>query len=674
MDLMRLFSLDEPESTVTSIINSDEPFDPSTIGDVGFSVDAIKMETQQAELTVDIPQFGPSAVKRAPLTPRDFEQLPCKFQGPFNFQLHLEDLNSQEPKQSSPWTYSPTLQKLFVQIGVDVLLKFSYSGQMPSGTHVVLRTRFVEPEFRKVNILSCPNHRSGNRSSSNIPSEHLASVSIANTLYGTDTTGHHFARIPFNACTAMEGLVAVPVRLHCFSSCPGSIARRALQILMTLEHSDRILGLDSVEVRVCACPGRDRKAAERRLVVKRKKRGVARTEDAETSDPKPDDTSLHVIKVSGEPQYQMIKQLWEGMIAVGVVSPQQAALAAQASLQLQQQLQQQPQQAWKLRKHTNGQLGQAQPVTAAMAHAAASGTQNLPSTAPTPSAVVMPTTTAAAAVTTAIPPVQPAAVATQPPPAPADANAAAANPLPAANNAKRNRTATTDNDDDHDDLSQLSGDTEPDTNSKATALANEDAEAASVLALEDWSFLKLPPLEATRQWLKVLNLEQYYEIFIATGYDDLDVLAELTAEDLDHMRVTAIGLRRKLLLAAAQLRNALVEAAQASNSHTAVNLKRVLSVRRVVVRPNEPPQPAAKRAKAIKAVPVQAASRAPFPHPDTTQRSVQQMHQMATSIPLQQASTLAVTAATTAIGAQPPSLQGATIGTASLAAATNGSS
>jgi hypothetical protein len=50
-------------------------------------------------------------------------------------------------------------------------------GQMPGGTDVVLRTRFVEPEFRKVNIGSCPNHRNGGRASANAPSEHLSSVS-----------------------------------------------------------------------------------------------------------------------------------------------------------------------------------------------------------------------------------------------------------------------------------------------------------------------------------------------------------------------------------------------------------------------------------------------------------------------------------------------------------------
>ena len=66
------------QSTITSVINTSEPFDASTIGDVGFSVDAIKMETQEAELTVDIPQVGATAVKRAPLTPRDFEMLPCR--------------------------------------------------------------------------------------------------------------------------------------------------------------------------------------------------------------------------------------------------------------------------------------------------------------------------------------------------------------------------------------------------------------------------------------------------------------------------------------------------------------------------------------------------------------------------------------------------------------------
>ena len=92
------------------------------------------MITQEAEMTIDLSEQGATAVKH----PRDFEMLPCRyggmilpnvaaetsflmlaeasFQGPFEFQLELEDLNSQNPKQSSPWTvchpYSVALSHL----------------------------------------------------------------------------------------------------------------------------------------------------------------------------------------------------------------------------------------------------------------------------------------------------------------------------------------------------------------------------------------------------------------------------------------------------------------------------------------------------------------------------------------------------------------------------------
>jgi len=36
-----------------------------------------------------------------------------------------------------------------------------------------------------------------------------------------------------------------------------------------------------------------------------------------------DDMSMHLLSVVGEPQYRMIKQVLEGMSAVGVISPHQ---------------------------------------------------------------------------------------------------------------------------------------------------------------------------------------------------------------------------------------------------------------------------------------------------------------------------------------------------------------
>lgn len=49
----------------------------------------------------------------------------------------------------------------------------------------------------------------------------------------------------------------------CFSSCASGPSRRPVEVIFTLEKDGQTLGRRVVEIRVCACPGRDRKSDER---------------------------------------------------------------------------------------------------------------------------------------------------------------------------------------------------------------------------------------------------------------------------------------------------------------------------------------------------------------------------------------------------------------------------
>ena len=52
----------------------------------------------------------------------------------------------------------------------------------------------------------------------------------------------------------------------CFSSCVGGLNRRPVQIVFTLESAEgHILGRQAIEVRICACPGRDRQVDEKNI-------------------------------------------------------------------------------------------------------------------------------------------------------------------------------------------------------------------------------------------------------------------------------------------------------------------------------------------------------------------------------------------------------------------------
>jgi hypothetical protein len=61
------------------------------------------------------------------------------------------------------------------------------------------------------------------------------------------------------------------------------------------------------------------------------------------------------------------------------------------------------------------------------------------------------------------------------------------------------------------------------------------------------------------EWLEVIGLGEYKKIFEDEGYDDIGVVAELTEEDLNVLRITRPGTRKKLLLKAKALKATLAK-------------------------------------------------------------------------------------------------------------------
>jgi len=65
-----------------------------------------------------------------------------------------------------------------------------------------------------------------------------------------------------NKCVSV-GWMPVVYRFMCFSSCVGNLGRRQIQAIFTFESTEGvILGRRTIELRICACPGRDRRNDE----------------------------------------------------------------------------------------------------------------------------------------------------------------------------------------------------------------------------------------------------------------------------------------------------------------------------------------------------------------------------------------------------------------------------
>ncbi|EEC17474.1 cellular tumor antigen P53, putative [Ixodes scapularis] len=135
----------------------------------------------------------------------------------------------------------------------------------PLGTTLRVMAVYANPNDVRSVVKRCLIHMdpyNATNSKSIIPAVHVIRCESPCAAYKEDpTTGRHSVVIEYNNPEAGMGYRVYHYRFMCLSSCSSGegMNRRPIKIIFTLEHGNCVLGRLSMDVKICRCPGRDRR-------------------------------------------------------------------------------------------------------------------------------------------------------------------------------------------------------------------------------------------------------------------------------------------------------------------------------------------------------------------------------------------------------------------------------
>ncbi|CAM2119244.1 unnamed protein product [Caretta caretta] len=249
----------EPQYTNLGLLNSMD----QQIQNGASSTSPYNTEHAQNSVTAPSPYAQPSSTFDA-LSPSPAIPSNTDYPGPHSFDVSFQQSST---AKSATWTYSTELKKLYCQIAKTCPIQVKVMTPPPQGAIIRAMPVYKKAEHVTEVVKRCPNHelsREFNEGQIAPPSHLIRVEGNSHAQYVEDPiTGRQSVLVPYEPPQVGTEFTTVLYNFMCNSSCVGGMNRRPILIIVTLETRDgQVLGRRCFEARICACPGRDRKADE----------------------------------------------------------------------------------------------------------------------------------------------------------------------------------------------------------------------------------------------------------------------------------------------------------------------------------------------------------------------------------------------------------------------------
>uniref|UniRef100_A0A8C4PZC5 Cellular tumor antigen p53 n=1 Tax=Eptatretus burgeri TaxID=7764 RepID=A0A8C4PZC5_EPTBU len=228
------------------------------------------------------------------------------YPGPHGFDVSFQQSST---AKSATWTYSTDLKKLYCQIAKTCPIQFRVTSSPPLAALVRAMPVYKKAEHVTEVVKRCPNHELGrdfNEAGQTAPPSHLIRIEGNNhAQYMEDSvSGRQSVIVPYESPQVGT------------DSCVGGMNRRPVLIIITLETRDgQVLGRRCFEARICACPGRDRKADEDNFHRQQQPLDSPKTPGVKRRIKKwrPGEEEVFYVPVHGRENYEILMKIKESL-------------------------------------------------------------------------------------------------------------------------------------------------------------------------------------------------------------------------------------------------------------------------------------------------------------------------------------------------------------------------